>query len=164
MYHYREDMPLSTHHPPNNPTHRLYYLVDQLGQVLKRTADKALLEKSGITTAQAAALRIIVEKNGASLADIAGALGQRKSAMTTMARRLENAGFVERVVDKHDRRASTLQPTELGEKALNDLLDAFTYIDHAVQQVVDEAEIETLSQGVSKILGALEPTKTHGGD
>ncbi len=150
---------MSTKHPPNNPTHTLYYLVDQLGQVLKRTADEALLEKSGITTAQAAALRIVVEKKGASLAYIANALGQRKSAMTTMARRLESAGFVERVADKQDRRASTLQPTALGKKALNDLLDAFTDIDQAVQQVVDVAEIEALSHGVSKILGALKPTK-----
>ncbi len=135
--------------------HRLYFLIYQVARQLKKTADEALLGSAGLTTAQAAALRIIVEEKSTTQRHVARTLDQQESAIGTMTKRLIKAGYITKQKSETDRRAAVLKPTRQGIKAIDNLLRAFVTIDDLVEEVLPEDRVETLSQELLAVLNVL---------
>lgn len=97
---------------------RIYHLLQLAAHRMRVYADEQCLAAAGITTAQAAALRIISGKPGITQRGVALALKQRESAMTAMVKRLCDAQLLERQERENDSRAWALFLTEKGEGAL----------------------------------------------
>ncbi|MEM6705338.1 MAG: MarR family transcriptional regulator [Acidobacteriota bacterium] len=141
--------------------HTLYFVVDRAAHGLRKRADPVLSAAAGLTTAQAAALRIVVDEGGATPGQIAQRLGHRESAATTMVRRLESAGFVRRTPSKHDRRSVVLRATPTGKRALGRLLGAFEELDARVAEVLSKEEQEAMTSGLLRLLEVLhEPRES----
>lgn len=136
--------------------HRLYFLLVQVADRLKKTADRHLLAHAKLSTSQAAALRIVVEAGGTTQRHVARTLRQQESAVATMAKRLEAAGFISRTRSDTDRRAWRLEPTREGRAALSKLLAAFVPIDARAKTVLSKADIETLADRMTALLAALD--------
>lgn len=100
---------------------RIYHLLQLAAQRMRVYADERCLAAAGITTAQAAALHIILGKPGVTQRGVALALKQRESAMTAMVKRLCDARLLERQESENDSRAWALFLTEKGEAALADI-------------------------------------------
>ena len=135
--------------------HRVDFLLDRVAHQLRKTADAALLGDAGLSTAQAAALRLVVEDQGITARAIAQTLGQQESAVSTMMRRLEEAGFVERGPDPQDGRVRRIEATARGRAALASLLDAFEPVDAALDPVLDGTRIANLEATLRAMLTEL---------
>lgn len=135
--------------------HRLYFLIEAVARRLKTTADEALLRRAGLTTSQVTALRIIVSEGAVSPKQISDRLGQRKSAMTTMVRRLEKAGFITKTPSDVDRRGYILRSTEAGREAIDHLVDAFAEIDMLIGEQLSSDQIESLCEDLQSMLSVL---------
>lgn len=140
--------------------HRLYFLIYQLARQLKKTADEALLDSAGLTTAQATALRIIVDEKRTTQRHVARTLDQQESAVGTMTKRLIKAGYITKRPSEEDRRAFVLEPTAQGVEAINKLLSAFVTIDGLVGTVLPDDRVDALSEDLLAILKSLDTART----
>ncbi len=136
--------------------HRLYFLIQLVAHRLKKKADKALMEAGGLTTAQAAALSIIAKEGSVSQRELADQLSQRESAITTMAARLQNAGYITKQRSKTDSRIWQLKPTKTGLTALRKMKKPFNLINQVLDENLDAAETKRIANDLKKILGALK--------
>ena len=143
----------------SNELHRMYFMIDAVARRLKTVADEALLKSAGLTTSQVTALRIIVSKGNASPSEIATILGYRKSAMTTMVKRLETAGFVTKQASENDGRGYRLHPTLSGKRAINQLVSAFSSIDQLVGNQLTNQQSKNLTASLEAILNILHRDK-----
>jgi DNA-binding MarR family transcriptional regulator len=120
---------------------RVYLLLQQAAHRLRLWADRRCLDAAGITTAQAGALFVLLDRPGCTQRELAAALGQRESGITAMVRRLLAAGLVDRRASASDHRAQALTLTPHGERALD-----------AVRPVLAE-----FNAGLRRVLGADGP-------
>lgn len=136
--------------------HRLYFLLQLVAHQLKKRADKALMEAGGLTTAQAAALSIIAREGSMSQREVADQLSQQESAITTMAARLQNAGYITKQRSESDGRTWLLKPTETGLLALREMKKPFSQINRLLDETLSTAETNHLANDLKKILKALD--------
>lgn len=132
--------------------HRIYFLLQRAAHQMKKDADAALKDTCGLTTAQAAALGIIVREGPVTQKQIALALGQRESAITTMAQRLVDAGFVTRSPSERDARAWSLAATPGGSQALKRSTKAFRGVNQRIDDAFSSREVESLARGLKRLL------------
>lgn len=114
------------------------------------------MEAGGLTTAQAAALSIIAKEGSVSQRELADQLSQRESAITTMAARLQNAGYITKQRSKTDSRIWQLKPTKTGLTALRKMKKPFNLINQVLDENLDAAETKRIANDLKKILGALK--------
>lgn len=72
----------------------------------------------GLSPAQFLVLRMLREKGRASVSEVAGWLGVTRSAVTSLADRLRDAGLIDRIRDADDRRVVWLALTPTGGERL----------------------------------------------
>lgn len=75
---------------------------------------KPLLKPLGLTYPQYLIMLILWEKDGRTLKEIGGMLGQKSGALTPVLKRMEQEGFLERVRDEADERALNIRLTDHG--------------------------------------------------
>jgi DNA-binding MarR family transcriptional regulator len=95
---------------------RLFHLMHLAHHTLFKEADRKLVEKLGISSVQMSALFIIKANDGCLMSYLAGAMRMNRSAVTTLAQRLEKAGLVQRMADIEDGRATRLFITGEGKR------------------------------------------------
>lgn len=135
--------------------HHLYFLIEAVGRRLKKAADDCLFDAAGLTTSQLAALRIIVAEGQTTPNHIAATLGQQKSALTTMVRRLEAAGHVTRTKSTGDGRSWVLEATDSGAAAIEGLVDGFREIDELMADALSSQEMAMLGRQLQAMLDVL---------
>ena len=123
---------------PAEPDQRVYLLVQRLAHRLRVWADRRCLDAAGITTAQAGALFVLLDRPKSTQRELAAALGLRESAVAAMTRRLLDAGLIERHPSPLDHRAFLLSLTRRGERAVD-----------AVRPVLDD-----FNAALRRVLGA----------
>ena len=141
--------------------HRFYFLIDAVARRLKSAADEYLLDAAGLTTSQLAALRIIVAEGQTTPNHIAATLGQQKSALTTMVRRLEAAGHVTRTKSASDGRSWLLEATESGVAAIEGLVDGFREIDELLADALSPQEAAMLGDRLQAMLDVLNEDRAQ---
>lgn len=134
---------------------RLYFLLQLTAHRLQKRADTALKSASGLTTAQAAALAIIVKDGPVSQKQIADKLSQRESAVMTMASRLLKAGFITRQKSETDARAWELEASKKGLSALSKMEKPFSEINRALDNCLDGKDMDRFADDLRKILAAV---------
>ena len=127
---------------------RLYFLVQTAAAALKKNADELLYERTGLSTAQTAALAIIHGQGPLSMRELADALLQRESAMTTMVRRLEKKRLVERERSETDKREWQISLTQTGKDGLMESREAFAEINTALDGAFSGAEMRSLANNL----------------
>lgn len=93
---------------------QLFFLLTRASHALTRFADRELESRLSVTSTQLAALVRIAGDEGCLLTELAAGLGLNKSAVTTLARRLERQGLAVREASAADGRATSLWLTEEG--------------------------------------------------
>ncbi|MEV6073270.1 MarR family winged helix-turn-helix transcriptional regulator [Nocardia sp. NPDC052001] len=135
---------------------RVYFNLQRVAQRLKVAADEQFRVAGGITTSQAAALAIVVRNPGCAQRLLADELGQRESAITTMAARLETAGLVERRPSAADSRAWELWPTTAGREAMTGLHQALAVINELLEEAVGPDNVDDFADALDRLSQALD--------
>jgi len=140
--------------------YRLYFRLQRTAHILKKAADRRLMEAAGITTAQAAALVVIAgEKNGVTQKHVAQMLGQTESAITAMVARLQKLGYAKRQQHPDDARALMLSVTPKGKEALDAMADPFRGVNRRLDKALGDDSAEEIAAMLDQIADAF-----HDGD
>ena len=125
---------------------RLIFLIGQARQRLYTRLDNALIQQSGITTAQAGALFFLTQHNGCLLMELSRGLMLDKSAITRMAERLEKKKLIERRPCPEDGRAVRVHLTPAGRKAAKGCLAMVKAHNDAIKKGFTADEIRLFSR------------------
>ncbi|MEO9470473.1 MarR family winged helix-turn-helix transcriptional regulator [Parasphingorhabdus sp.] len=136
--------------------HRLYWRLQLAAHFLKKRADKNLLSKSQVTTAQIGVLTVIVNGIDVTQKDVATALGLNESAITAMVKRLDKMKLVERRPSKTDGRAKILQLTDAGRHVTQTAHPPFKDINEQIETVLTDQEIDNLANYLNKLTDAFQ--------
>ena len=135
---------------------RLYARLQSAAHLVKKAADRALLDAAGVTTAQAAVLAVVAGESakgaqGPTQKTVAASLGLNESAVTAMANRLIALGYLAREKDPQDRRAWRLALTADGEAAIERIKEPFGEINAEMEGALGAEDLETFAEGLSQL-------------
>ena len=134
---------------------RLYARLQGAAHALKKTADRALMDAAGVTTAQAAVLAVVAGAERPAQKTVADALGLNESAVTGMANRLIALGYLTRENDPDDRRARLLRLTAQGKKALKRIAEPFGRINARLDGTLG-ADLDAFAASLNRIRDAFD--------
>ena len=121
-------------------------LVMRVARTLRRRGREALTPWD-LSPHQARALRVVCERDGVRLSDLAEALRIAPRSATEVADGLQERGLVERAADPGDRRAVVLTPTEAGRRVQREVDDARAADSHELfvrLSATDRADLERI--------------------
>lgn len=132
---------------------RLYHRLQLAARATKRVADRQMLEATGLTTAQVAALAVVSDHPAASQRVIAARLGVQESAVTAMVGRLVHVGAVSRQRDPADARRWVVSLTAHGTSVLARAEVSFSRTNGAIESVLAEHDIDELAVLLERLIG-----------
>lgn len=135
---------------------RLYARLQSAAHLVKKAADRALLDAAGVTTAQAAVLAVVAGERaegaqGPTQKTVAAALGLNESAVTAMTNRLIALGYLAREKDPQDRRAWRLALTADGEAAIERIREPFGAINAEMESALGAEHLEEFAGGLTSL-------------
>ncbi len=125
---------------------RLIFLIGQARQRLFTHLDRVLIQRAGVTTAQAGALFYLMQDDGCLLLELSSGMRLDKSATTRMTARLARKGLIERRPCPHDGRAVRVFLTAAGRRAGGDCLSIVKATNTAIKEDFWPSEIESFSR------------------
>lgn len=130
----------------------------ELGELLMRVARdqrrrwRESLAPWDLSPHQARALRVVTERDGVRLSDLAGALHIAPRSATEVADGLQERGLVERTPDPGDRRAVVLRPTAEGRRVRAEVGRARAAVDEALLARLPAEDRATLARLLTALL------------
>lgn len=121
---------------------------------IKADCCRHINEQVDLTPSQFTALRYLNQHNRNMLSDLAEGLNISNAAVTKMTDRLEKKGLVERVNFAKDRRAITLQLTELGKELIQKADQAEIKAWQTVIERMDNQKRDALVRGIIAFIEA----------
>jgi DNA-binding MarR family transcriptional regulator len=131
---------------------RLIFLLGHARHRVYLRLDQALVERTGVTTAQVGALFFLQGHDGCLLSQMGQGLMLDKSAITGLVDRLEKKGMIERRKDPEDRRAIRLHLTRRGRDAAARALPVVKEQNAAIKQGFTAEEIEVFSRVLQSVI------------
>lgn len=131
--------------------HRIFHKLSVTAHQLQKLADQKISATSPITTAQAAVLSALKNKEAKTQSEIALLLGLNESAITAMMERLRRAGFTDRTRSKSDGRVWELHLTAAGAQALDQTVAPFSEINRILDRALSSEELTSMANGLSRI-------------
>ena len=143
---------------------RLYSRLQSAAHLVRKAADKALLEAAGVTTAQAAVLAVVASESrsgagGPTQKTVAASLNLNESAVTAMANRLIALGYLARKKDEEDRRAWRLALTAEGKDAMGRIKAPFGEINAQIEDALGADNLDAFARGLSQLGKAFSDAK-----
>jgi len=143
---------------------RVYHRLQVTAHRIKKRADRRLLERPGLTTAQVALL-VVVEARGTLTQRAAAAeLGLVESAVTALVGRLVDEGLLSRSRDPNDARAWALRSTASGRRALERAGASFEEINRRIDDALTAAERAQLAVLLDRLSQAFLDDSRDSGD
>ena len=130
---------------------RLYHRLQLAAHRIQKAADRAVLQASGVTTAQAAVLTVVAGDRDATQRSVARQLGINESAVTAMVARLMDMRLIERIRDDEDARTWRLLLTAEGRAGLKKVEGPFRTINARLEAALDASELEHLADYLGRI-------------
>lgn len=135
---------------------RLYARLQSAAHLVKKAADRALIDAAGVTAAQAAVLAVVASEEtpaatGPTQKTVADALGLNESAMTAMVSRLTALDYLKREKDRRDRRAWRLSLTRRGRTAIARIREPFGEINAQIETALGADSLEGFAAGLSAL-------------
>jgi DNA-binding MarR family transcriptional regulator len=130
----------------------------ELGELLMRVARsqrhrwRESLAPWDLSPHQARALRVVCERDGVRLSDLAGSLRIAPRSATEVADGLQARGLVERTPDPRDRRAVVLRPTAEGRRVRAEVGRARAAVDEALLARLSGDDRATLTRLLTALL------------
>lgn len=143
----------SPHQPADELLDELDATTTQLGRLFALRHGPTMC--STVTVAQALTLRVIAEQESVKIGELAGLLGIKAPAASSLVDGLEKAGLIARESDPSDRRAWRLQLTEAGQQALVETEAAKREHMRHIVPLLSEDEIRTLIAIHRKLIAAM---------
>ncbi|WP_196221161.1 MarR family winged helix-turn-helix transcriptional regulator [Sansalvadorimonas verongulae] len=134
---------------------KLYFLLNQAQQKLYKEMDRETLAELGVTSAQAAALYHLQQRNGCLQAELGKALGLGKAATSGMATRLEKLGLIKRTPSPVDGRGQRLLLTVDGLQVLVKARPLLNHMNKALEGGFKEKELEVVRRYLNSIIERL---------
>ena len=131
----------------NASKHRFFSKLQRASHLMKKAADRGLLDVGGVTTAQAAVLAVV-----ASQKMVATALGLNESAVVAMVERLRKQGAIERTRSAEDKRIWVLSLTAEGRALLDQINGPFAEINERTDRAVGSSEIDLVVTALDRII------------
>lgn len=128
------------------PDDRLIFLLGHARHRVYVRLDQALLDRVGVTTAQAGALFYLMGNDGCLLSRMGQGLLLDKSAITGLVDRLEKKGMIERRDDPADRRARRLHLTAAGRDVAAKAVPVVRQLNRAIKEGFSPEEIAVFSR------------------
>ena len=129
----------------------VYHLLQVVAQQLRKQADEAGMAAAGVSAAQGAALFAIERSPGLSQREVAKALKQQESAVTTMVSRLLAAELITRTPRSEDPRTLSLDLTEKGRDALIRLRAELDVINRGIAEALSPDELQVLAPALERL-------------
>lgn len=131
---------------------RFFFQFDQAHRAMLAHANREMLAAVGVTSAQLAVLHLVHERPGGSAADVARALRVRKSAMSGVLARLDDAGLVRRSADDGDGRRAVLSLTARGERVRVASRATTASLQRELLEELDAAELATIERFLARTI------------
>lgn len=125
---------------------RLIYQINQTRHLMMKVMDSGCREKLGISATQLTALMVLKEQNNCLMKELAEALMLDNSAVTGLAKRMQNIGLIERNPCSKDSRASRLSITDKGLERLKQGVILLVEVNEVMEQGFSESELDTVSR------------------
>ena len=131
----------------------LGYLINALSLKMKQQLD-AKLKKQNVTVHQFGILLLIFKTSDLTQKEIANQTNGDEPATARLMNRLEEKGYIKRVIGKMDKRKRLVSLTAEGEKLLNALLPYAQEINMNLTSVLNEDESKTLFILLNKVVSS----------
>ncbi|SUJ11721.1 Uncharacterized HTH-type transcriptional regulator yusO [Sporosarcina pasteurii] len=118
--------------------------------IIKHNGRK-ILKNYTITPPQFVALQWLFEHGDMTIGDLSNKMFLAFSTTTDLVDRMENNHLVKRVRDNKDRRVVRIQLLAEGERVIEEVIDKRRHYLNSVLSDFDEAEVQQLSQLLSKL-------------
>ena len=136
--------------------HRIYSLLQQAAHSVKKAADRTLLKSTGLTTAQAAVLAVLVENSATTQRELSRQLHLNESAMTAMVARLLKLGYVTRTRSADDGRTWLIDLSPSGKKAVADTRGPFSEINSTLDRSIGSSQTAKLARQLRSVIDAFD--------
>lgn len=132
--------------PTSGKKRRLIYQLNQARHSMMKTMDARCISELGISVVQLSALMALQEKDNCLMKELAQTLMLDKSAITGLAKRMQEKDLIKRVPCPNDSRASRLQMTTEGKDRLSQGFALLAEANELMTQGFSEAELDTVSR------------------
>ncbi|GAB4359083.1 MAG: MarR family transcriptional regulator [Oricola sp.] len=130
------------------------HLIRRLHQISTQVFTRRMQEAGfDLTSVQFAAMDAIITHPGIDQAGIAALIAYDRATIGGVIDRLEQKGYVERKVSRHDRRAREVRPTEKGLRAFDELLPVVTALQEDILARLDPTERATFLELAARAIG-----------
>ena len=136
----------------NASKHRFFSKLQRASHLMKKAADRGLLDVGGVTTAQAAVLAVVAYDKQTTQKMVATALGLNESAVVAMVERLRKQGAIERTRSDEDKRIWVLSLTAEGRALLDQINGPFAEINERTDRAVGLSEIDLVATALDRII------------
>lgn len=96
----------------------------------------------GVVPSHGDILMQLFMRESISMSDLASAIGRDPSTVTTLVRKLEDAGYVEKVPSKADKRRCEVRLTQKGEALESDMMQISNELIRALTQGISEDDMD----------------------
>ncbi|WP_419176311.1 MarR family winged helix-turn-helix transcriptional regulator [Desulfosediminicola sp.] len=136
--------------------HQLFFKLNLSQRVLIKWVDREMTDLVGATTTQIAAILYLMENDGCQPVDLSRELLQNKSAITTLAERMEKNGLIYRAPSAKDGRASILHLTEKGREIGIKAIPYISEYNRELMKGFSEVEVAVIDRFFESIMRRFE--------
>ena len=130
---------------------RLIYKINLARHTMMKTMDAGCQQKLGISTTQLTALMVLKERENCLMKELAEALMLDNSAITGLAKRMQNNQLIERVPCESDSRASRLRLSAKGREVLSKGMGLLIEVNTLMEQGFSEEELDTVARYLDQV-------------
>jgi len=134
--------------------HLISMIHDRAGELIRAELDRR--GPAGLVPSHGAILAMLFAHGPLPMNALAQGIGRRKNTVTTLVRKLEDAGFVQRSTDPADSRVTMVALTDRGEAFRTDFAETSGRLLAKVWGDMDQARRRELVVGLEKILANLK--------
>lgn len=128
---------------------RLLFAFDRAHAQISKAADKFLVQSSGLSFSQAAALIYLGFHDGCHLSDLAKGIGRNNPAVTGLVSRMEKADLVKRGHGGHDGRTKSVFLTDLGWEKRQLVMEGQRIFNEKLSRGMTETDINAIFKFLS---------------
>ncbi len=130
---------------------RFIYQINQARHAMMKAMDAGCREQLGISATQLTVLMVLRERNDCLMKELAAALMLDSSAITGLARRMQENDLIRKTPCSEDSRASRLSLTDKGSRLLKQGLPLLREVSAAMDHGFSEDELDTVARYLTHV-------------
>lgn len=135
----------------NKPERRFIFLLNRAQRHVSRLLEQQVQAEVNVTATQAGVLFYLLKNDGSVSSAVARAVGIAAPAMSGLADRMEQKGFIERKPDPDDARATRLYITALGRELAHASLAHVRPMNQKLCEGFSEEELDVVQRWLTRV-------------